>query len=338
MPAGKIRVLVVDDSLFFRGMLVRGLSSYTDIEVVGEAYDPYDARDSLQSLDPDVMTLDIEMPNMNGVEFLKILLPQWKIPVVVISSRGDLADAVKRAGAADFFQKPDPKNPEAVKSFLAELPKRVRYAVSKTLPAHQPARGGSGGTNAIIALGASTGGTQATARIIKELPADLPGIVIVQHMPPDFTRMYAQSLDRDCALTVSEAREGDVVERGKALIAPGGETHMEVQKRGDKVYIHLARGEKVNGHCPSVDTLFHSVARQMPGRSVVGVLLTGMGADGARGLLALRKAGAYTLGQDEKSSVVYGMPREAYEIGAVTKQAPLEQIAGLIVKYAQGLR
>ncbi len=334
MPGGKIRVLVVDDSLFFRGMLVRGLSSVSDIEVVGEAYDPYDARDRLLGLEPDVMTLDIEMPNMNGVEFLKILLPQWKIPVVVISSRGDLAEAAKRAGAADFFQKPDPKNPDAVKTFLAELPKRVRYAVSKTIPAAPSARTGSG----IIALGASTGGTQATARILKELPADLPGIVIVQHMPPDFTRMYAQSLDRDCALKVAEAREGDVVERGKALIAPGGETHMEIQKRGDKVYIHLKRGEKVNGHCPSVDTLFHSVAKDMPGRSTVGVLLTGMGVDGAQGLLAMKKTGAYTVGQDEKSSVVYGMPREAFEIGAVTRQAPLENIAGLIAKYAQGLR
>ncbi len=333
MRAGKIRVLVVDDSLFFRGLLVRGLSSVSDIEVVGEAFDPYDARDSLLTLEPDVMTLDIEMPNMNGVEFLKILLPQWKIPVVVISSRGDLSEAAKRAGAADFFQKPDPKNPDAVKNFLNELPKRVRFAVSKTLPASVKT-----GINSIIALGASTGGTQATARILKELPADLPGIVIVQHMPPDFTRMYAQSLDRDCALTVAEAQEGDAVERGKALIAPGGETHMEIQKRGEKVYIHLKHGEKVNGHCPSVDTLFHSVARDMPGRAAIGVLLTGMGVDGANGLLAMRRTGSYTIGQDEKSSVVYGMPREAFEIGAVVRQAPLENVAGLVVKYAQGLR
>ncbi|MDR1668639.1 MAG: chemotaxis-specific protein-glutamate methyltransferase CheB [Oscillospiraceae bacterium] len=334
MPGGKIRVLVVDDSLFFRGMLVRGLTSVSDIEVVGEAFDPYDARDSLLTLEPDVMTLDIEMPNMNGVEFLKILLPQWKIPVVVISSRGDLSDAVKRAGAADFFQKPDPKNPDSVKNFLAELPKRIRFAVSKTLQRPQSAKP----SGSIIALGASTGGTQATARILKELPANLPGIVIVQHMPPDFTRMYAQSLDRDCAVTVAEAREGDVVERGKALIAPGGETHMEIQKRGEKIYIHLTRGEKVNGHCPSVDTLFHSVARNVPGSAAVGVLLTGMGVDGAKGLLAMRKTGSYTLGQDEKSSVVYGMPREAFEIGAVARQAPLESIAALVVKYAQGLR
>jgi two-component system chemotaxis response regulator CheB len=320
-------------------MLVRGLSEAPDMEVVGEAYDPYDARDRLLSLEPDIMTLDIEMPNMNGVEFLKILLPQWNIPVVIVSSRGDLADAARRAGAADFIQKPEHANKESVNAFLRELPGRVRAVVSSIRQASVPQRTAPGGAgNIVIALGASTGGTQATARIIRSLPADLPGMVIVQHMPPDFTRMYAENLDRDCALHVAEARDGDRIERGKVLIAPGGDLHMEIQRRGDGNYVHLVRGEKVNGHCPSVDTLFFTMSKQLPGRFSVGVLLTGMGVDGARGLLAMRNTGSYTIGQDEKSSVVYGMPREAYEIGAVTRQAPLELIADLIVRYVSNLK
>ena len=334
MSRDKIRVLVVDDSLFFRSLLVRGLSGAPDIDVVGEAFDPYDARDSLINLEPDVMTLDIEMPNMNGVEFLKILLPQWKIPVVVISSRGDLGDAAKRAGAADFIKKPDAGDKEATRVFLAELPGRVRAAVSGTRQAPSVQTG----ETCVVALGASTGGTQATARIIHSLPADFPGMVVVQHMPPDFTRMYASNLDRDYPLTVKEARDGDRIERGKVLIAPGGGAHMEVQWRGDGNFVRLIPGEKVSGHCPSVDKLFFSMAKHMPGRTSVGVILTGMGADGARGLLAMRNTGSYTVGQDEKSCVVYGMPREAFEMGAVTRQAPLDAIAELLVRYARNLK
>jgi two-component system chemotaxis response regulator CheB len=342
----KIRVLVVDDSLFFRSMLVRGLSQAPDIEVVGEAFDPYDARDRLMALEPDVMTLDIEMPNMNGVEFLKILLPQWKIPVLVVSSRGDLADAAKRAGAADFFQKPDQKNKDAINSFLAELPKRLRAIYART---HAPAAaavrhpGHSSGSSAssgvcVVALGASTGGTQATAKIVQALPADFPGMVVVQHMPPDFTKMYASNLDRDCRLTVVEARDGEKIEQGKVLIAPGGSLHMEIQHRGDGNFVRLVPGEKVSGHCPSVDTIFRSMAKNLPGRYSLGVILTGMGADGARGLLAMRNTGSYTIGQDEKSSVVYGMPREAFEMGAVIRQSPVEGIAELMIRYVKNLK
>ena len=338
MPRDKIRVLVVDDSLFFRSMLVRGLSDAPDIDVVGEAYDPYDARDSLINLEPDVMTLDIEMPNMNGVEFLKILLPQWKIPVVVISSRGDLADAAKRAGASDFLRKPDAGDKEAIRVFLAELPGRVRGAVSKTRQVSAVSAGGGVSSSCVVALGASTGGTQATAKIIHSLPADFPGMVVVQHMPPDFTRMYASNLDRDYPLSVQEARDGDRIEQGKVLIAPGGGAHMEVQRRGDGNFVRLVPGEKVSGHCPSVDRLFHSMAKHLPGRTSVGVILTGMGADGARGLLAMRNTGSYTVGQDEKSCVVYGMPREAFEMGAVTRQAPLESVADLLVRYTRNLK
>jgi two-component system chemotaxis response regulator CheB len=319
-------------------MLVKGLSEAQGIEVVGEAYDPYDARESLLNLEPDVMTLDIEMPNMNGVEFLKILLPQWKIPVVVISSRGDLADAAKRAGAADFFQKPERANKASVDAFLKELPNRVRAAVSKTRMASVSLPGAGGSSNCVVALGASTGGTQATARIVHALPADFPGMVIVQHMPPDFTRMYASNLDRDCQMHVTEARDGERIERGKVLVAPGGGLHMEVQQRGDGNFVRLTPGDKVSGHCPSVDRLFLSMAKHLPGRSSVGVLLTGMGADGARGLLAMRNTGAYTVGQDEKSCVVYGMPREAFEMGAVTRQSPLEGIAELLIRYVRNLK
>ncbi|MCL1806824.1 MAG: chemotaxis-specific protein-glutamate methyltransferase CheB [Oscillospiraceae bacterium] len=338
MPRGKIRVLVVDDSLFFRSMLVKGLSAADGIEVVGEAFDPYDARDRLLGLEPDIMTLDIEMPNMNGVEFLKILLPQWNIPVVVISSRGDLADAAKRAGAADFFQKPDANSKSAVANFLKDLPDRVRAAARKSKTASALPAETAGSASCVVALGASTGGTQATARIVQALPADFPGMVVVQHMPPDFTKMYATNLDRDCRMRVAEARDGDKIEHGKVLIAPGGDSHLEVQRRADGNFVRLARGEKVNGHCPSVDTLFYSAAKYLPGKNTVGVILTGMGADGARGLMAMRNAGSYTVGQDEKSSVVYGMPREAFEMGAVTRQAPLEAIAELLIRYVKNLK
>jgi two-component system chemotaxis response regulator CheB len=339
VPRNLIRVLVVDDSLFFRSMLVKGLSEWTDMEVVGEAYDPYDARDRLLNLEPDVMTLDIEMPNMNGVEFLKILLPQWNIPVVVISSRGDLEDAAKRTGASDFLRKPDANNKEAVKAFLKELPVRVRAAAGRTRAAAAPSRETQGASGAcVVALGASTGGTQATARIIQALPKDFPGMVVVQHMPPDFTRMYASNLDRDCSMTVTEAREGEKIEQGKVLIAPGGSSHMEIQRRSDGNFVRLVPGDKVNGHCPSVDKLFFSAAKQLPGRTTVGVILTGMGADGARGLLAMRNAGSYTIGQDEKSSVVYGMPREAHEMGAVTRQASLDSIAQLMIGYVRNMK
>jgi two-component system chemotaxis response regulator CheB len=340
----KIRVLVVDDSPFFRSMLVKGLSGAADIEVVGEGSDPYDARDRLETLEPDIMTLDIEMPNMNGVEFLKVLLPQWHIPVVVISSRADLADSAKRAGAADFFQKPDRANKDAIAAFMAELPKRVRGALSKSkkmsspAPSSAPIPSRTSGGQCVVALGASTGGTQATAKIIAALPKDFPGVVVVQHMPTDFTKMYADNLNRDCALHVTEARDGDRIERGKVLIAPGGSSHMTVQKRADGCFVRLSPGEKVNGHCPSVDKLFFSAAKEIPGKSTLGVILTGMGSDGAKGLYAMRNTGSYTLGQDEKSCVVYGMPREAYEMGAVTRQASLHEMADLLVRYVRNLK
>ncbi|GHV07868.1 chemotaxis response regulator protein-glutamate methylesterase of group 1 operon [Clostridia bacterium] len=334
----KIRILVVDDSMFFRAVMIKGLSAIPGFEIVGEAYDPYDARDKILELEPDVMTLDIEMPYMNGVEFLNVLLPQWPIPVIVVSSAQRYAAEAMKAGALDFIKKPEDRSPAAFSAFTEDLARRVRSVAGRHGRYHQveppPRSPGTYSFNGIIALGASTGGTQSTGKILKALPGDIPGMVVVQHMPPDFTRMYAENLDRDCALTIKEARDGDQVERGTVLIAPGGDNHMEVIRADNRYRVRIKPGEKVNGHRPSVDTLFNSVAKTV-GRNALGIILTGMGADGAQGLLAMRKAGAHTIGQDEASSIVYGMPKEAHAIGAVKRQASLESIAPLILGYCK---
>lgn len=344
--SNKIKILIVDDSMFFRAAIIKGLSAETDFEIVGEAYDPYDARDKILELEPDVMTLDVEMPYMNGVEFLKVLLPQWPIPVIVVSSAQHYAAEALRAGALDFLRKPENRSPESFASFTGDLARRIRllagagrakkYREMSEASAPPPPSTGGYRFNGVIALGASTGGTQSTAKILKALPGDLPGMVIVQHMPPDFTRMYAENLDKDCALTIKEAKDGDLIEQGTVLIAPGN-YQMEVVKRGAQMAVKCSAGEKVSGHCPSVDVLFNSTAKAA-GRNALGIILTGMGADGARGLLAMRTAGAHTIGQDEKSCVVYGMPKEAYDIGAVVRQAPVDSIASLILNYCKDLR
>ncbi|MCL1821105.1 MAG: chemotaxis response regulator protein-glutamate methylesterase [Oscillospiraceae bacterium] len=344
MP-GKYRILVVDDSMFFRTALIKGLSGETDIEIVGEAHDPYDARDKILDLEPDLMLLDLEMPYMNGIEFLKVLLPQWPIPVVVLSNAKHLANDALRAGALDFMSKPDSRSNDVFNVFITEVARRIRkfadvghkYRSSESIRNTAVSSSGTGYKfNGIIALGASTGGTQSTAKILKALPGDMPGMVIVQHMPPDFTRMYAENLDKDCTLKVKEAVDGDTVEKGVVLIAPG-DLHMEVVKRGTGYAVNCHSGQKVSGHCPSVDVLFHSVAKAA-GQNALGIILTGMGADGAKGLLSMRQRGAYTIGQDEKSCIVYGMPKEAYDIGAVARQAPLDNIASMIMTYCKDLR
>ena len=341
--AGKIKILIVDDSMFFRAALKKGLSSQSDFEVVAEAYDPYEARDKILEHEPDVMTLDIEMPYMSGVEFLKVLLPQWPIPVIVVSSAKAYAAEAMRAGALDFLRKPESRSPETFDNFSADLARRIRMLAEsgrtkKYRAAAPPPPPSSAGCKfkGIIAIGASTGGTQSTAKILKALPADMPGMVIVQHMPPDFTRMYAENLDKDCALSISEAKDGDIIKQGKVFIAPGNQ-HMTVAKSGTNYIVKCFAGEKVNGHCPSVDVLFDSVSKVM-GRDAIGVILTGMGADGASGLLAMRRAGARTIGQDEKSCVVYGMPKEAYLRGAVVKQVSKERMAGALVDFLKGGR
>jgi len=339
--AKKIKVLIVDDSIFFRTTIKKGLSKTPDIEVIGEAFDPYEARDMILSSNPDVVTLDMQMPYMNGVEFLKILTPQWKVPVIAVSSHTQSTAEAIRAGASVFLQKPG--SADELNRFNVELVKHIRsltgarpgtpdYAAPVT-PVRQ-----NDSFRGIIAIGASAGGTQTTAAILKALPANIPGIIIVQHMPQEFTRSYAENLDRDCGMSVKEAGEGDVIKRGQCLIAPGGDRHCEIVKRDRQYCVHLRQGPKVSGHCPSVDVLFQSVSVSAPGTEAVGIILTGMGSDGAKGLLKMRQGGSYTIGQDEKTSIVYGMPKVAYDIGAVSRQASLEAIPPLLLKYLEGYR
>lgn len=330
----KIRVLVVDDSLLFREVIKNGLNKDLGIEVVGTASDPYMARDKIIELEPDVMTLDIELPKMNGIEFLKRLMPQHPIPIVVVSSvNKNVFDALNN-GAVDFITKPE-RNTD---SFINELIVKIKIAsTSKVGKWKKTSVNDENGLssinssfykNSIIAIGASTGGTEAIEQVIKKLPRNIPGIVIVQHMPPVFTKLYAERLNNSCRLEVKEAEDGDLILPGRALIAPG-EMQMKVVKDG-LPRVHCYAGDRVNGHCPSVDVLFYSVAERYYKNSF-GIILTGMGYDGAKGLLEMKKKGARTIGQDEASSVVYGMPKVAYEIGAVEKQAPLDSIANTLI-------
>lgn len=333
----KIRVLVVDDSLVFRELLAKGISTDPFIEVVGTAVDPYQARDKILELEPDVMTLDVEMPRMNGIEFLKRLIPQYPMPVVVVSAvNGIVFDAMK-AGAVDFVTKPDLHAGKGMQSFIKELIFKIKIASTAKVgdtrksPDNETITGRlpiTKNQNAIIAIGASTGGTEAIFDIIKRFPKEIPGIVIVQHMPPVFTKLYAERLNNSCAVEVKEAQSRDKVIPGRVLIAPG-DYHMSIKKSGSDYVVDCFTGAKVNGHCPSVDVLFESVAEHV-GKDAIGVILTGMGYDGAKGLLAMRQKGARTIGQDERSCVVYGMPKVAYDIGAVERQAPLERIADLV--------
>ncbi len=335
--AKKIRVLIVDDSLVFREALARGIANDPVIEVVGTASDPYVARDKIIALEPDVLTLDVEMPRMNGIEFLRRLMPQYPIPVVMISALNGSVFEALQAGAVDFVCKPDVKNQEgSVNNFINELILKIKIASlakvgqrkNDTLAPTKPIHGGDVSSYKMIAIGASTGGTEAITQILQSLPRDLPGIVIVQHMPPVFTRMYAERLNGCCGLEVREAQDSDRIYKGLVLIAPG-DYHMTVRRTGTHYRVECQPGEKVNGHCPSVDKLFHSVAEQC-GANSAGIILTGMGNDGAKGLLAMRQKGARTIGQDESSSVVYGMPKVAFELGAVEKQAALAKIPSLL--------
>ncbi|NLM59572.1 MAG: chemotaxis response regulator protein-glutamate methylesterase [Clostridium sp.] len=332
----KIKVLIVDDSLLFRETLARKISQDSAIEVVGTASDPYSARDKIIELHPDVMTLDVEMPRMNGIEFLRRLIPQYPLPVVVVSSVSENVFDALKAGAVDFVTKPDMSNSRGIETFINELIIKIKIASTakvgqrknESILTNSGINTSRGSSNRIIAIGASTGGTEAIFNIIKYFPKDMPGIVVVQHMPPVFTRLYAQRLDSSCPMEVKEAVNGDMVLPGRVLIAPG-DYHMKLKKRDGNYFVECAKGQRVNGHCPSVDVLFNSVA-EVAGRNAIGIILTGMGSDGAKGLLAMRNKGARTLGQDEKSSVVYGMPKVAFDIGAVEKQASLEAIPQLV--------
>lgn len=333
----KIKVLVVDDSMVFRNLLAQSLNEDPNIEVVAQAGDAYAARDAILKYQPDVMTLDVEMPRMSGIEFLRKLMPQYPIPVVMVSAiDGKVFDAME-AGAVDFICKPLNVDRKRMEDFLKkELGTKVKIASTikvgnlKRIESVRVNNAGEieKGTDRVIAIGASTGGTEAIFEVVKQFGTDIPGVVVVQHMPPGFTKMYAERLNNQCRVQVKEAVTGDQVSQGKVLIAPG-DKHMRIVKVGGIYQVECKSGEKVSGHCPSVDVLFQSVAKTVREKAV-GVILTGMGGDGSKGLLEMRKAGAVTIGQDEASCIVYGMPKVAYDIGAVQYQTGLTNIAGKI--------
>lgn len=330
----KIRVLVVEDSLMFRDLLVKNLNADPGIEVIATANDPFEARDKIIEYEPDVMTLDIELPRMNGIDFLRKLMPQHPLPVVVISSlSGKVFDAMN-AGAVDFVAKPMKATHEQLEAFMRnDLAVKIKIAsiakVSswKKAPIEIPDQPLNGNySDKVVAIGASTGGTEAIETVLKEFRSDIPGVVVVQHMPPGFTEMYAKRLNEQCRVKVKEAKSGDIVQQGQVLIAPGGDAHMQLLKINGSYQVVIRKAPKVNGHCPSVDVLFQSVAKAA-GKNAIGIILTGMGGDGAKGLLAMRNAGARTIGQDESTCVVYGMPKVAYDIKAVEYQEKLPDIA-----------
>ena len=400
MTNKKIRVLIVDDSLVFVNFLSHELPKADNrIEIVGYAMNAADAMRKIPTTKPDVLTLDVEMPKMNGIDFLEELLPRHLLPVILVSSLNvGVFDALAN-GAVDFVKKPDMSRDYSSRTFVQNLAGKINIASNATvkLPrvfrgssvikkgasfAGQPGSAGSAGAskvgapsrpvtapaagntlnsgqsptirkpvlapmtaaapkltnrslkldNLIIALGASTGGTEATLQVLEQLPADIPGMVITQHMPEGFTQMYAQRLDRLCKMEVKEASDGDQIKRGRVLIAPGGDKHMKIVRVGANYAVRIFPADKVNGHRPSVDVLFKSVAQTAVG-GAVGIILTGMGQDGAYGLLDMKKAGAYTIGQDKESCIVYGMPMVAQNIGAVTVQASCANIPGILIKY-----
>lgn len=330
----QIKVLVVEDSLVFRELLVQNLNKDPAIEVVASARDPYEARDALIEHNPDVMTLDLQLPRMSGLEFLRKLMPQHPLPVVVISSLSDKVFEALDAGAVEFVAKPAVADRAQIEAFVRnELPIKIKIAsiarissIKKAAPLVLPEQPERKSDELIVAIGASTGGPEATINVLKQFGTDIPGVVLVQHMPAGFTEMYAKRLDDECRVRVKEARTGDVVEPGQVLIAPAGDSHMQLVKAGGTYKVVMKKMPKVNGHCPSVDVLFHSVA-ETAGSRAIGIILTGMGGDGAKGLLAMRNKGAHTIGQDESTCVVYGMPRVAYDLGAVEYQEKISDIA-----------
>lgn len=330
-----IKVLVVEDSMVFRELLVQNLGRDPEIQVVGTASDPFQARDAILALKPDVMTLDVELPRMSGIEFLRKLMPQYPLPTVVISSLSDKVFDALNAGAVDFVAKPAVSNRAQLEEFIRnELLVKVKIAVTaqmgnirKPHMMQQHQKLNLKNNKVLVAIGASTGGTEATLAVAKEFGADMPGIIVVQHMPPGFTEMYARRLNEQCKVEVREAKTGDRVMPGLMLIAPGGDRHMRIVEVNGGYQVECKNGPKVNGHCPSVDVMFESVAK-VAGPNALGIILTGMGGDGAKGLLAMRRAGAKTIGQDESTSIVYGMPKVAYDIGAVQYQEKLSGIAG----------
>lgn len=351
MVPPKIRVLVVDDSALVRQVISQGLAMDPGIEVVGSASDPFAARDKIVQLRPDVLTLDVEMPRMDGVEFLRKLMPQFPLPVVMVSAlthRGKRVtlDALD-AGAVDFVTKPSVNVQAGLNEMMQELRTKVKIASTANVshwkykrripqPENRTAdRSLAESTDKVIAIGASTGGTEAIREVLNTFPPNVPGIVIVQHMPPGFTKMFADRLNNQTNLIVREAQDGDRILPGQALIAPG-ERQMSVVRRGGMYQVRVTEGDLVCGHCPSVEVLMQSVAREV-GANAVGVMLTGMGRDGAGGMLAMRKAGARTMAQDEDSCVVFGMPKEAHDNGGAERLVPLQQISATVLRFVRDM-
>jgi two-component system chemotaxis response regulator CheB len=346
MRPAPIRVLVVDDSALVRQVLTRALAADPAIEVVGAAPDPLAARDKIKACAPDVITLDVEMPRMDGLTFLERLMRTRPMPVLMVSSLTEAGcQTTLRAlelGAVDFVTKPRVGLSEALDTLGAEVVEKVK-AVARARPRRlqaapdpvRPAAGGglAGAGELVVAVGASTGGTEALRELLGALPPDAPGLVVVQHMPEHFTRAFAERLDSLCALRVKEAEDGDRVLPGHGLVAPGNR-HLRLVRDGAICRVRLSQEEPVNRHRPSVDVLFESAAHVL-GPNAAGVLLTGMGQDGARGLLAMRRAGARTIAQDEASCVVFGMPREAIALGAAERVVPLGEIAATLLGLAR---
>lgn len=342
----KIRVLIIDDSALVRKILADGLNDDPEIEVIGQANDPFAARDLIKKLEPDVLTLDVEMPRMDGVEFLRRMMPVHPMPVLMVSSLtgqgGQITLDALEAGALDFVTKPKADVSRGLNAMLDDLKTKLK-AVARTpvrkittsyceVDSVQKKQNNAAlhqTTDKVIAIGASTGGTEALKDVLTKLPADSPGVVVVQHMPPGFTKMFADRLDKICQMNVKEAVDQDRVMPGHILIAPG-DYQMEVVRTGGVYRVRVFKGENVNGHCPSVGVLFDSVAKYA-GNNAIGVMLTGMGKDGAKEMLNMKNCGAKTIAQDKASCVVFGMPMEAYKLGAVDQLLPLSKIGGAII-------
>jgi two-component system chemotaxis response regulator CheB len=336
-----VRVLIVDDSSLMRQLLSSLLSDDPDIEVVGTAPDPHVARERIKALNPDVVTLDVEMPRMDGLTFLRKIMALRPMPVVMISTLTQAGAEVTlealEIGAVDFIAKPTSDVATAMAELAAELQAtvkaaaraRVRARPAEPAPAPAPRARLNRVTDKVILIGASTGGVEALKVLLMRLPVDSPPVLITQHMPARFTHAFARRLDNECPMTISEATHNQRIEAGHVYIAPGSH-HLELARNGSQLVCWLNDGPPVTGHRPSVDVLFQSGARLI-GPRAIGVILTGMGKDGSEGLLALRQARAITLGQDEASSLVYGMPRAAFERGAVMSQWPLGEMAEAIL-------
>lgn len=344
-----IKVLIIDDSALMRALLSKIIGSAPDLKVVGEAPDPIVAREMIKSLNPDVLTLDVEMPRMDGLEFLRRLMKLRPMPVVMISSLTERGSEVTmqalELGAVDFLPKPRMENPGQIEEYSHEICEKIRAAagallkrgVQAPLAKKMPFAPLAPHTlhEKLIAIGASTGGTEAIKDVLAGLPEQTPGIVITQHMPELFTASFAKRLDKLSRLCVIEAQGGEKIEPGHAYLAPG-HSHLLIRKSGSAYYTELSQTAPVNRHRPSVDVMFHSVAATLK-HNAIGVILTGMGRDGAQGLLELRQAGAWTIGQNQETCVVYGMPREAALLGAIDEVAALPDVSDCIMTRLRAL-